>query len=65
MKSKLKSSSTPVFAKGGSGKMAGKTGVGTQKAGVTAKDSGMGGKFMMGGKGKMAGKSGAAPAKKR
>lgn len=56
--------SSPGYAKGGSTKMAGKTGVGTSVAGTSNPGAGTGsGKWAKGGSAKMAGKSGAYPAK--
>lgn len=61
---KVLSTSSPTFVKGGSGKMFGKTGTGTQKPGTTAtaSRSGGGGKWAKGGGGKMTGKK-VTPAK--
>ena len=61
-KSKVTKSSTPAFAKGGSGKMFGKQSVGTKTPGISGKaDSGGGGKWAKGGSGKMFGKQTAGP----
>lgn len=63
-KSKVISSGSPAFAKGGKGKMFGKQSAGPQKAGVVGHTTaGKGGKFAKGGKGKMFGKQSAVPAK--
>ena len=59
--SKSMSKSAPPFAKGGSGKMAGKGSAGPQKADQTASAGKGGGKFAKGGSGKMAGKGSASP----
>jgi hypothetical protein len=59
---KVISSSTPNFIKGGSGKMFGKDSAGPTKAGTTAAGAGKGGgKFGKGGSGKMFGKQSASP----
>lgn len=65
-KSKVISTKTGNFAKGGSGSMFGKQFAGPQKSGTTATGSkkGSGGKFAKGGSTKMFGKSGAMPAGK-
>ena len=56
-KSKVKSSSSKEFAKGGSTKMFGKQHAGPQKPGVSSHDTaGDGGKFAKGGKTKMFGR---------
>lgn len=61
-KSKVTKSSTPAFAKGGSGHMFGKQTAGTKSPGSTGKvQSGGGGKFAKGGSGKMFGKQSASP----
>lgn len=63
-KSKVMSSSSPAFAKGGKAKMFGKQSAGPQKSGVSGHaTSGNGGKFAKGGGKKMFGKQSAAPAK--
>lgn len=63
MASKVKKSSAPAFAKGGSGKMFGKQHAGPQKSGTTAtgNKSGSGGKWGKGGSGHMFGKQSANP----
>lgn len=61
MASKVKKSSAPAFAKGGSGKMFGKQHAGTQTPGQTATKSGAGGKWAKGGSGHMFGKQSANP----
>jgi len=61
--SKQKSSSSPTFAKGGSGKMHGKQSAGPQKAGVSSSEGSGGGMFAKGGSSKMFGKQSASPAK--
>lgn len=66
MKSKVTSSKSGAFAKGGSGKMSGKNYAGPQSPGQSAsmgQKSG-GSKFAKGGGGKMAGFTGAKSAKK-
>ena len=63
MKNKEISSKSMTFAKGGSGKMAGKQTVGTQTPGQTASMGKSGGKFAKGGTAKMAGKQSSMPAK--
>lgn len=63
MKSKMKSSKSKVFVKGGSTKMFGKQSVGTQKPGQTATAGKGGGKWAKGGSGKMFGKQSATAAK--
>lgn len=55
--------SSPQFATGGKGKMAGKGSAGPQVPGQTAQAGSGGGKFAAGGKAKMAGKGSAKPAK--
>ena len=60
-KGKVKSSSTPGFAKGGSGSMFGKQAAGPKSPGNTAGKSGTGGDFAKGGSGKMFGKQSASP----
>jgi hypothetical protein len=62
-KSKMKSSKSATFAKGGSGKMFGKMSTGTQKPGQSADMGRGGGKFAKGGGGKMFGKQPAKPQK--
>jgi hypothetical protein len=62
-KTKLISTKTASFAKGGSTKMFGKQHAGQQKAGQTSTSSGAGGKFAKGGSTKMFGKQCAQPAK--
>jgi hypothetical protein len=61
--SKMKSSTSKTFVKGGSGKMFGKQSSGTQKPGQSAQAGSGGGKFAKGGSGKMFGKRGSYPAK--
>lgn len=62
MKSKVKSSGTGAFAKGGSTKMFGKQSAGPQVPGNAATGGRAGGgKFAVGGKTKMAGKGSAKP----
>ncbi|TXH19344.1 MAG: hypothetical protein E6R03_00625 [Hyphomicrobiaceae bacterium] len=61
MASKVKKSSAPAFAKGGSGKMFGKQHAGQQASGQTATKSGAGGKWAKGGSTKMFGKQSANP----
>jgi hypothetical protein len=62
-KGKVKSSSSPGFAKGGSTKMHGKQAAGPQKSGTSAHStSGSGGKFASGGSTKMHGKQSAVAA---
>ncbi|MGE0677772.1 hypothetical protein [Pseudolabrys sp.] len=63
MSSKVKSSSAPAFAKGGSGHMYGKQSAGKQVPGQTASAGAGGGKFAQGGSTKMFGKQSATPAK--
>lgn len=64
MHTKTLKTSSPGYAKGGKGKMAGKTGVGTSVAGTSNPGAGTGsGKWAKGGSAKMAGKTGASPAK--
>ena len=59
-KSKVEKSSTPSFAKGGSGSMFGRQHAGTKSPGVTGKaTSGDGGKFASGGSSHMFGKQSA------
>lgn len=60
---KLKSSSSPQFAKGGSTKMHGKDSAGPQKAGVSSSEGKGGGKWAAGGSGKMFPKQSASPKK--
>lgn len=62
-KSKMKSSKSAAFAKGGNGKMFGKMSTGTQKSGQTAQMGRGGGKFAKGGGSKMLGKQPAKPQK--
>lgn len=64
-KSKVKSTKTGDFAKGGpSGKMVGQQNAGTQKPGTTAHDtSDSGGDFAKGGSGHMVGRQSAGTAK--
>lgn len=65
-KSKQMSSKSAMFAKGGSGKMAGRQSAGPQTPGQsTSMSKGNGGKFAKGGGAKMAGKQSAMPAKAR
>lgn len=61
-KSKVTKSSTPAFARGGSGKMFGKQSAGPKTPGVSHKaQSGSGGKWAKGGSGHMFGKQTAGP----
>lgn len=61
MMSKTMKTSTPSFAKGGSGKMSGKNSAGTQVSGQSAQLGRSSSKFAAGGKGKMFGKQSASP----
>lgn len=61
MATKVKKSSAPAFAKGGSTKMFGKQHSGQQEPGQTATKSGAGGKWAKGGSTKMFGKQSANP----
>ena len=61
MMSKTMKTSTPSFAKGGSGKMSGKNSAGPQTPGQSSQEGKGGGKFAAGGKGKMFGKQSASP----
>lgn len=58
---KVTKTSTPSFAKGGSGKMSGKNSAGTQVSGQSASMGRSSSKFAAGGKGKMFGKQSASP----
>lgn len=63
-KSKVKSSKSPSWARGGKTKMFGKQHAGPQKPGCTSHDtSGDGGKFAKGGNGHMFGRQTASPAR--
>lgn len=64
MKNKQKSTSSPVFAKGGGNKMVGQQHAGTQKPGQTGTQATSNPKFAEGGSGRMVGKQAANPAKK-
>lgn len=63
MATKVKKSSAPAFAKGGSTKMFGKQHSGQQASGTTATKSGAGGKWAKGGSTKMFGKQSANASK--
>jgi hypothetical protein len=63
MASKIKSTKSASYAKGGSTRMFGKQSAGVQVPGQTATKGSGGGKFAKGGKTRMFGKQAASPAK--